>query len=147
MVKHVWSIICQESITNEDNKSLSLINILEGLRVDVAKDAPKGVDINVPIKYEVISLFRKDKRGSEEAISQRLSMIGPGGVVLSEPVVSNVVMKKGKFNHRQRVRVFGLKLTSSGEYNIQVELKEKGETSYKIVSRVPLEVTISKKNK
>ena len=62
MIKHIWSILCKESIINQDDNNLSLIDVLEQLQVvavpqgEVKETEPS---INVPINYELVTFLTR----------------------------------------------------------------------------------------
>lgn len=142
MVKHIWSVLCRESVINQENNSLSLMNIFEGLQIELRKDAPKDLEIGIPVSYEIVTFLRKDIK-KEEDIKQRVSIIDPNGVVLQTPITVPIKMGKDKFNHRQRIKSMGFKVTKHGLYQFVVEIKQdKGD--FEVVAMIPLEVTLTK---
>lgn len=143
MTKHVWTIICRESVINRENNALSLMNVFEGLQIEIGKEAPR--EINIPINYEIITFLRKSKKSEEENIEQRVSIIDPNGVLTVDPLVVPIKTEKGKFNHRQIIKSIGFKITVAGSYQFIIELKQP-EGKFEVVAMIPLEVTISRKN-
>lgn len=144
MVKHIWSVLCKESVVNQENNALSLMNIFEGLQVEVKEDAPKDLQINIPIQYEIVTLLKKDKKDTQEKVTLKVSLIDPNGILLTEPITIPIELKKGMLNHRHRLKNFGIKITVPGEYKFIVEMKSKQGEDYKIASLIPLEVSINK---
>lgn len=142
MIKHIWSVICRESVINQENNAMSLMNIFEGLQVGVKRDTPKNLEIDIPVQYEIVTLLKKDKKNIDERVELKITLIDPNGVIISKPITVPIVIEKGKLNHRHRLKNFGFKVTIPGEYKFIVEMKQTDNNNYEIVSTIPLEVTV-----
>lgn len=144
MIKHIWSLLCQESVINEDDKSLSINKILEGVNigVKVSKNNKIGEKINIPIKYEIVSLFtREKKRKEEEKADVILKLLSPRNEELSMTEKEIVIGSNSK-SLRFRIKASGIVVKESGTYHFSINIKNKNEKEFVEVIQIPLEVNI-----
>lgn len=143
MVKHIWSILCKESVINQETNAISLLNVFEGFQVSVGKDAPNNQELVIPAEYEIVSLLRKESK-VEETISLRVSLFNPENKMIAEPVITQLTIPKDRNNHRHRVKSFGFKITKQGTYKFIVEIKQRDSKEFSMVSELPVDVSIHK---
>ena len=144
MIKHIWSLLCQESVINEDDKSLSINKIIEGVNigVKVSKNNKIGEKINIPIKYEIVSLFtREKKRKEEEKADVILKLLSPRNEELSMTEKEIVIGSNSK-SLRFRIKASGIVVKESGTYHFSINIKNKNEKEFVEVIQIPLEVNI-----
>lgn len=145
-IKHIWSVLCRNSVIDRDNNNVSLQSVLEQLTVSlVPKDPTKKTDkIGVPLDYEVVSLWQKveDLQIAEGEIEYILSD-PKGKELLRNTQVIKIPKTSRRF--RSRMKITGLPLTSSGEYVFQIKLKEKGSSKFILVSEIPIDIDIKLK--
>ena len=145
MVNHIWSLLCRRSTIDSETNNLSIYDVFEQLTIDLkikTGNADKVTKINVPIEYEVVSLWSKseDKVYSGEAKVEIIDPTGETGKVFEEPIEMPQTMKR----LRTRLRISGFVAEKSGIYNFQVSYRVKGEDKYKKVADIPLEIIIKK---
>lgn len=144
MVKHIWSVLCKDSIVNQADESLSLMNIFEGFKVQIKKDAPKALKIVIPAEYQIVTLLKKSDKHIEERAEIQVSLIDPKGLVINNPVKVSIDLKREKLFHRHILKSFGFRVTTSGEYNFIIELKQPSGNKFEVVSMIPVEVELKK---
>ena len=151
MINHVWSVICEKSIIDNETKNLSLMNCLERLVVTVEpkpgvkisdKDKSK---INLPINYEVASFWYRTDSTNKEIFWVKTLLVAPSNDKLNENE-KQLEMKKSVERLRSRMRVSGLTLRGSGLYFIKIFIKENKKDKYKQVAKLPLEISLKVKN-
>lgn len=142
-VKHIWSILCKESIINQDDNVISLIGVLEELNSTLTPMNPKQPipeKLTIPFNFEIVSYWIKDL--SEEIKMQiKTTIVDPDGKELSN-VVNESIFPDNIRKLRSRLKVQGLSATKSGEYSFRISLKTSTEKEYKLVAELPLSVKI-----
>lgn len=144
MIKHVWSVLCRESLLNEESNSISLINILEQLQVVVEPKVnfKKGSPIKLPINYEIVSLWVKDGRLKKAEAQIEHVLVNSSGKIIARDD-KKIEIPPDLKRLRTRLRIDGISITGGGDYWFRVRIKEKGAKSFKLVAELPLEVEVS----
>lgn len=144
-IRHIWSVLCKESVINKDDNNISINGVLEQLSLFLApvKETGKVPEkFGIPINYEIVSLWQrsKDKEAAKAEIEYLL--IDPEGKELLKNS-QNIEIAKISRRHRSRMRIAGMPLTKEGEYTFQVKIKEEGSDAFRLVAKLPLEVKIN----
>lgn len=147
MIRHIWSVLCKESIIDEGSKNISLLNVLEQLQATL-KPSPKiqgrSKKINVPINYEIVSLWTKPNTLKKEEASIEYRLLSPEGKIVNKNE-RKIAIPANLKRLRTRVKVKGLTILENGEYLFKIGLKEKGHKSFRTVARLPLQVEVNVK--
>ena len=143
MIKHIWSILCNNSIINQEDNNLTINSVLEELTASVT--VPKGEDVKkpfpLPINYEIVSLWIRED-GREEIKPQiEILLRDPEGNELHKAMPESV-FPKNFLRLRTRIKVAGLPWTSNGTYIFLVQIKEPGQKLFKAVAELPLQVKL-----
>lgn len=145
-IKHIWSVLCKESVINQDDNNISIHGILEQLSVSLtsAKKSRKTSEkIGVPMNYEVVSLWQKSGKVQVANAEIECVFIDPGSKELLK-IKQTIEIPKTSRRFRSRMKITGIPLTINGDYTFQIKIKEKGASSFKLVAELPLEVKINK---
>jgi hypothetical protein len=149
MIKHIWSVLCQRSVVDQQSNNISLIDVFEQLQVDIP---PKGIsktvslkDMNIPIQYELVNLWSKTKEGIEEKENIRIVLYDPNGNEIKR-IDKEFIIPKDKKRMREINKIQGITLRGSGVYNFVVSIKQQDNKTYKQAAKLPLEVKITKDN-
>jgi len=118
--------------------------VLEQLSVDIkVKNGDKRPEeINIPIDYEVVSLWYKEEKEEHVRAEVRIDFIDPTGKLL-KTFPQSVEMPKGMRRLRTRFRIAGLGLTVRGDYMFVVSVKESDRKDFRKASEIPLEIHIN----
>jgi len=145
MIKHVWSVLCKESLINQKNNNVSLLEVIEQIEIGFSIPTQlKDQAVNIPFEFTLVSLFfREGDSKSEEKIRLKLNFIDPKNKSLKtfEP---NFDFPKDKRRLRSVVNIRGLELTHSGTYIFRVE-REIGKDKYDLLAELPIEIIIDRK--
>ena len=139
-MKHIWTVLCQNSVIDSETNNLSINNVLEQLEITTDEKSVKSDgSINVPINYEIISMWYKED--SKSAVKAEILV----EIVDSNSKVLKSFTQKGEMpvamnRLRTRMRVQGIELTVSGIYSFVTKIKIEGERDFQKVAEVPLEV-------
>jgi len=133
-MKHIWSILCQKSIIDQDTNQISLINSLEQLNL------PKNFfGKTFLMEIHLISYFFTDKVAQEDELEQTVAILDPQGNKLKE-LNSPIKMNKNSNKFRLRTIFDGINLTIPGVYKFTMSVKQ--GNSRIADSEVPLEIKI-----
>jgi hypothetical protein len=135
MIKHIWSIICSNVITDDDSKNISLINVLEQLKI-LAPPAKGGI---LPIQLELVSFWVRENPEVAVIGNSRISFLSPSGKVLASKEIPIGLNEKERI--RNRLVYKGLPLEEPGTHIFRIEVQSDGE--WIEVSSIPLFVTFS----
>jgi len=143
MIKHVWSLLCQESVINHDDNSLNINRIIEGINIGVKiQDKKVNEKINLPLRYEIISSFtREGSDRREETGSIKVRLLSPKQAELSVKE-HPIIMTQGSNTHRFRIKTTGIPITEEGVYHFSIKFKNKDDKDYIEVASLPLQIQI-----
>ncbi|MBI4130756.1 hypothetical protein HY468_05540 [Candidatus Roizmanbacteria bacterium] len=145
MINHIWSVLCQRSVVDSESNNISLIDVFEKLEVNLSiPDSQKELKkINVPVKYEIVSLWDYDEVDQGKKISLQVNFKSPSGK--TEKILERILeLPHGKKRLRDRINVHGIVVEDSGRYFFQVNEKKEKDKNYKVISTLPLEIVVNK---
>lgn len=146
-IKHIWSVLCKESIINQDDNLITLNSVLEELNielgsVDQAKEFKLPEKFSLPINTEIVSLWLKD-----ETVEKQIE--GEIEYILVDPNGNKIGLSKTPFlfpldkkRFRTRLKIHGLGFTVPGRYLFKISYKEKDTKHFVSIIEIPLDVTI-----
>ncbi len=141
MIKNIWSILCKQSIIDRETNNLSILDILEEIKVNINPEKSlkiKDIDIPININYEFISLWKRDTSSSVEKFTLQLSIHDPQKKVI-KTFNQEVIFQQGITNHRSIFRISGFLATTSGEYLFKIKVLENQKENYQ---EIPLKIDI-----
>jgi len=147
-IKHIWSILCKESLINQDDNLISLNGALEELTITLSpgkKMTTLPDKVGIPINYEIVSSWFKNTRDELAKAEIEYTLTSPEGNELFKKV-QNMEMPSHIRRFRSRMKVTGMPIIKAGDYIFKISVKETGEKIFKIVSEIPLEVKIKIEN-
>ena len=146
MLTHVWSVLCRSSSVDRDSNNISLYEVFEELTVDIGvkKGAQEPKEFNIPVEYEVVSLWTKDNTNKHVKAEVKIEVVNPADKKNKEFINSFEMPEKMK-RMRYRLRIRGLGISSPGYYKFFVYVKEAGEESFRKVAELPLQINLNKK--
>lgn len=147
-IKHAWTVLCNRSVIDTDTNVISLFDVFEQVEVgvEIKNNNIKKQTINVPLNYEVVSLWHTPDSQSNINFDFKIKLKDPENKLLNE-FTKSVKLPKGKNRVRTRIKIQGLSITNSGLYQFEVFSKTDKNSSYKQVAAVPLQLTIKKVNR
>jgi hypothetical protein len=135
------SILCQKSTLDQETNNLSLIELIEELKLTIPKRTKPNQLVTLPgILVELITFFKKEDVTTDALIELETQFVDPNEKVISKRL-DKLDYQKGHRRLRFRNRIGGLSLSTTGEYKFIVSMKD----SEKILQQhvVPLYVTIT----
>jgi hypothetical protein len=145
IIRLVWALMCASSSIDRTTNAVSIFNALEEVTVGINGPAPADVfkkGAVIPIPLEFIGLFvRVDDYTKDATCEATMDVIDPFGISMG---AQNFPLKLEKNKKRTRVSVKfgGIKVTSSGEYNFKLSIKNK-EGKFDEVASAPLEIKLT----
>ena len=142
-IKHIWSVLCEKSIINQDDNIISLIGILEELNATITpvnKNFQKKEKIIIPFNFEVVNYWTK-QHSEEVKMQVKVAVVDPDGKEISDSVNESIFPKDVK-RLRTRLRVQGLPVTRSGNYHFKISLRADNDKVFTLISELPLEVRV-----
>ncbi|GEM_PF-2921715 len=138
--KYIRTIICAKSIVEAESNNISLIELIDAITINTKEPLPKGKPTGIPLGFEIVSFWTKEKDADDVQIDLKLEALDPKGEVLNS---HNGVFTfpKDKQNMRFIFKLAGFKVTESGVYLLRLSYKEHGETEYKLAEETPLALT------
>lgn len=144
-VKHIWSVLCKESLINQDDNVISLNGILEELTITLSS-TDKGLRLpdkfNIPLNFEIVSFWIKNQKSDVIKAEIEYTLINPEGLELLKTVQSMEIPASAS-RSRSRMKIIGISITTEGDYSFRIKIKETKEDNFILVSELPLEVKIA----
>lgn len=142
-IKHIWTIVCKESVINQDDNNISLLGSLEEIQFTLIpqKEVKEKIgNINVPFNYQVVSYWvRKDDK--KQSIEVRVSFIDPEGKSLGSNI-NEGIFPVGIKRLRTRLKVSGMVLSIPGRYLVRVEMRRSTTEKFTLCTEVPIDIKI-----
>src|SRR5258708_1807292 len=94
-IKHVWSLLCEKSIVNQDDNIISLISILEEVNTVITPTNPNASrpeKINIPFNFEIVSYWTKDL-SDEVKMQVKTDVFDPNNKELSSIINESIFPK------------------------------------------------------
>ncbi len=140
-VKHIWSVLCKESIVNQDDNLISLIGILEEINsvmTPLDKNYKKADKFIIPFNYELVNYWIKNV-SKEVRLDVKVEILDPNAKQLSESLNTSVFPENSK-RLRTRFKIQGIPVTENGRYSVRISMKEDEDKIYKVITELPLDV-------
>lgn len=149
-IKHIWSVLCKESVINQDDNNISIHGVLEELSISLApaiKREKLPEKFGIPISYEIVSLWQKSKEVGAVVVNAEIEYI----LIDSEKKELLKTIQKIEFpttskRFRSRVKINGMPVSMEGDYTFRIKMKEEETDTFHLVAELPLEVKISLEN-
>lgn len=146
MFNHVWSVICQNSLVDNQNNSISLFGCIENLGVDIIKNKNKGDKIVLPIQFDIVSCWTIDDNTKKNSFILRIEIIKPNGEAAFQKE-QNISTEVGWSRVRNITKFSGLKLgiNDSGRYIFRISQKEDRKNDFVVIANLPVDIKINLK--
>lgn len=142
-MKHIWTILCQNSSVDSSTNLLSIFNCLEELVLKIDKSkSPKTDELSIPISMQLVSLWSINDPNKDNILNIGAEMLDPDGKLLNT-FTKEFDVRKGFVRFRTIINIQGIKATKAGRYTIRMKQKQGGEKDFKIVEELPLDIKIT----
>ena len=144
-IKHIWSVLCKESVIDQLDNNVSIHGVLEELSIFLAPAKETGKlpeKFGIPMSYEIVSLWQRSKEvESAKAEIEYIFIDSENKELLKN--TQRMEIPKNSRRFRSRIKITGMPLTKAGDYTFQVKIKEEEADTFRLVAELPLEVKIS----
>ena len=142
MIKHIWSILCEDSSVDQETNKLSIRNVLESIQIKVQGILPEKSAI--PIPFEIVSFFTRADSNTEEEIQLKTKLVNAEMDQLGKDFAANIKFPAKSNRLRARSRIQGLPIKGEGKYAFIISFKISKEKEFKTVAELPLEIKFIK---
>ena len=144
-IKHIWSVLCRESVIDQDDNNISIHGVLEQLSINLTSVNNAGKlleELGIPMNYEIVSMWQRTKEIESIKGDVEYILLDPDNKELLKNTQSMEIPETSR-RFRSRMRITGLPLSKEGDYTFQVKVKEEGVVTFNLVAELPLEVKIN----
>lgn len=144
MFKHVWSVICQSSLVDKQNNSISLLGCIENIEIVVDKSKNVGNKIVFPIQFDIINYWTIDDSTKKNSFTMRIEMIKPNGESAFQKE-QNIFTEIGWSRVRNIAKFSGLELgiNDNGRYVFKISQKENRKDDFVVIASLPVDIKIN----
>lgn len=144
-MKHIWSILCQNSSVDSNTNLLSLFNCVEELSLVIEKDKmPKDDNLVIPIGFQLVNFWTTENGNAKSILDIKLEIFDPEEKLLGT-FDKDFDVPGGVARFRSILSINGIKVTKEGRYIIKVQQKESNGKKFKVVAELPLDIKITYK--
>lgn len=143
-MKHIWTVLCQNSVIDQQTNNLSIHNCIEALSLSLDERYQKEAMVTIPVEFQMVSYWKReqDEVGDLQG-DLRMDVLDPRKIVLSSYATAFIM--KSEFNKtRNRWTIQGLQISATGDYTLLV-YKKTPSGEYGLIAELPLEVNIEYK--
>lgn len=145
-MKHIWTILCQNSSVDSSTNLLSIFNCLDELTLEIDRSkAPKTDELIIPLGAQLISLWTIEDRNKDNVLETRVEILDPNGSSLGK-FDKKIDVEKDILRFRTIMNIQQIKITKEGRYVVKIQQKKEGEKDFSTVSELPLDIKIIYKN-
>jgi hypothetical protein len=148
-IKHIWNVIAQSSLVEQETNNISILKVLEQLNVNLSvkdqewlKNNP-GKAVLVPFPFQIISLWQSINPKKDPMADVEIEFFDPIGLSLQ-----NIKFKLQFEAKKTRMRSITtspiVSVIDTGVYLFKIRIKEEEEDSFLEVAEIPIEVRITK---
>ena len=141
MIKHVWSVLCKQSVIDSESNNISLLNVIEKVEGAVEVKGKKPKTLKMPVQMELITLWQRTSQG-KFTFNCKTEIISPENKSLLS-IDQDIEFPEDKQRMRNRVRMEFIPITSSGIYVYRTTTSIAEKKNSRFVVEIPLEVEIS----
>ncbi len=140
MPKLLLFAACEKVLIDKDN-IISLISLLQDLQVQVPKTESKPEsDSVIPMKWDVLSIWRRTDDDEGKTYEQRIELVGPTGDVKVQVSVASFEVSSSSGFHRVIASIIGFPIGATGLYTVRLWLTEKGQQEGQPLAEYPITV-------
>ncbi|MFN8483794.1 MAG: hypothetical protein U0768_12210 [Anaerolineae bacterium] len=123
MPKLVLFAPCDKAIVDQETNSLSLIAILENIRVPIVDGITVPADTSAPLTWACVSMWQRIEGDANKEFEQRICLLLPDGQEAIESITS---FQMTDLYMRSVLRVNGFPVGQEGEHTLRLAVRETG---------------------
>ena len=140
MPRLVLFAACEKAILESDGLSLSVIGVFTGLTVELPESGIDHVPNNaVAVRnWSIATAWVQTPDDGDKTFEQKIAIVAPDG---SQVAGGQIAFRMTHRNHNNVVRNQGFPVGQTGEYQIELSLREAGEANeWQVVTRFPIQL-------
>lgn len=142
-MKHIWSVLCRQSIIDSRGNNISLIEVAEKISFKGPPEFPSGEKIALPLSMELVTLWTRNDPEVPETGRARLLIFSPSSELLNEGGFEYEVNLQGDYlRSRSMAQLEALPFVESGIYWYIVENYDEQNQEWREEASVPLELVL-----
>lgn len=145
-IKNLWTLVCKSSSIDNETNNVTLFNVIEEIGFLINPVTGNALNFaekkTIPLDIELISLWKRGSSSGNLTADVKIELLDPKNVVMQE-IPYKIEFKPQHERMRTRIRISSINVTSQGEYNFSILLKEQGGKSFVEVARAPIVIKIS----
>lgn len=149
-IKHIWSVVAQSSLVEQQTNNISILKVLEQLNVNLSPKDQEGLKNNsgkaiaVSFPFQIISLWQSINPKKDPMADIEIEFFDPIGVSLQN-IKFKLIFEPQKTRMRSITSspIISI-MDNSGVYLFKIRIKEDGEDNFSEVAEIPIEVRVIK---
>ncbi|PIP28474.1 MAG: hypothetical protein COX29_00995 [Candidatus Moranbacteria bacterium CG23_combo_of_CG06-09_8_20_14_all_35_22] len=142
-MKHIWSILCKKSIIDAETNNINIGEVLEEITFHIPMEKDFKLPVNFNFDYEIISFWTSTVRNNEEKFYIEIEFVDPDKKILNK-FEQTITFPKNKKRLRTRIKSSAITVTKGGGYLFKIKAKEKENSSFKLLTEIPLFILIKR---
>ena len=138
MIDHVWTVLCSHAVIDRDSNDVSLLDVVEQVNI---RDKPSP-DGGMLTPLDLMTLWARADLDRPAQGQGRVTFLSPSDEVNDGPFEYDIDLSQHGRN-RSRGRFRALHIGGSGRHVFRVELRNEGETEWRKVADIPLEISFT----
>jgi len=138
MIDHVWTVLCSHAVIDKGSNNVSLLDVVEQLNIR-DEPSPEG---GILFSLDLMTLWARACLDRSAQGRGRVTFLSPSGEVKEGPFEYDIDLSEHKRN-RSTGRFRSLHISGSGRHVFRVELRNEGETEWRQVADIPLEINFT----
>lgn len=140
MIRHIWTVPCRVTITDQESNNVSLIEVLEEIVIAPTAARSDSARLRLPLLFDVVTLWARERSGEPEVGIGRMQLLSPQGRILIEQ--STEIDLREKRRLRTFGRIIGFPAEGSGTYHFRVDYRTTEGEEWQLAGIIPLDVMI-----
>lgn len=152
MVEHVWSVLCNHAIIDSVSNSLSLLLTVDQIMLVGKDEETLAAELaagrhGVNVKLTLVAFWARSDFAIPERAVGSFRIIAPSGgeANVDAPLPELPIDLTEKTGFRNRIHFEGFPISEGvGLYWIEVRLRERDDSPWKTVARLPVNISLQK---
>lgn len=134
MIEHIWTVACNHAVIDKETNALSLQDVIEQVTI---RDTPRPDGV-LGLSMNVATLWERSDPKLQCRGRTRLAFCSPSGMPYG--TAESQIDLFNSTRHRTIWSIRGLPAREPGRHTFRIELQNDGETEWRQVAAIPLEI-------
>jgi len=143
-MKHIWTVLCQNSSIDKETNLLSMFSCVEQLNIKIDRAKVKNIDklgIPININIQLISYWLIENPNEDNVLRIKLELLDPEGKLINA-FPREINIKKGPLRFRNIINIKGIKIKKEGRYIFKMTHRGDNDKNFKTVAESPLDIKL-----